>query len=82
MPPHGSRPAVGRRPRGFVGVRGPGAEDYLQRMVSNDVAALGAGEACEALLLTPKARVIAPLTVVRRTFSVPQLSIPPPLAPA
>ncbi|HLM32456.1 MAG TPA: hypothetical protein VK285_00195 [Gaiellaceae bacterium] len=66
MPPHGSRPAVGRRPRGFVGVRGPGAEDYLQRMVSNDVAVLGAGEACEALLLTPKARVIAPLTVVRR----------------
>jgi tRNA-modifying protein YgfZ len=36
-------------------------------MVSNDVAALGAGEACDALLLTPKARVIAPLTVVRRT---------------
>jgi tRNA-modifying protein YgfZ len=67
MPPHGPRPAVGLRPRGFVSVRGPGAEDYLQRMVSNDVAALGAGEACEALLLTPKARVIAPLTVVRRT---------------
>lgn len=67
MPPEDSRPAVGLRPRGFVAVRGPGAEDYLQRMVSNDVAALGAGEACDALLLTPKARVIAPLTVVRRT---------------
>jgi folate-binding protein YgfZ len=62
-----SRPAVGLRSRGFIGVQGPGAEDYLQRMVSNDVAALGAGEACDALLLTPKARVIAPLTVVRRT---------------
>ncbi len=35
-------------------------------MVSNDVAALGPGEACEALLLTPKARVIAPLVVLRR----------------
>ena len=35
-------------------------------MVSNDVEALGAGEACEALLLTAKARVIAPLRVVRR----------------
>ena len=35
-------------------------------MVSNDVDALGAGEACEALLLTAKARVIAPLRVVRR----------------
>jgi len=62
-----SRPATGLRSRSFVGVRGPGAEDYLQRMVSNDVAALGTGEACDALLLTPKARVIAPLTVVRRT---------------
>jgi folate-binding protein YgfZ len=61
-----SRPAVGLRPRAFVGVRGPAAEDYLQRMVSNDVAALAAGDACDALLLTPKARVIAPLKVLRR----------------
>jgi len=35
-------------------------------MVSNDVEALGGGESCEALLLTAKARVIAPLRVVRR----------------
>jgi folate-binding protein YgfZ len=35
-------------------------------MVSNDVEALGAGEACPALLLTAKARVIAPLVVLRR----------------
>jgi len=35
-------------------------------MLSNDVAALGPGESCEALLLTPKARVIAPLVVLRR----------------
>jgi folate-binding protein YgfZ len=35
-------------------------------MVSNDVEALAAGEACEALLLTPKARIVAPLTVLRR----------------
>ena len=35
-------------------------------MVSNDVAALGVGASCEALLLTAKARVIAPLRVVRR----------------
>ncbi len=35
-------------------------------MVSNDVAALGPDEACEALLLTPKARLIAPLVVLRR----------------
>ena len=35
-------------------------------MVSNDVEALALGGACEALLLTSKARVIAPLTVLRR----------------
>jgi folate-binding protein YgfZ len=36
-------------------------------MVSNDVAALGVGERCDALLLTPKSRVIAPLVVLRRS---------------
>jgi tRNA-modifying protein YgfZ len=35
-------------------------------MLSNDVAALAPGETCEALLLTAKARVIAPLRVLRR----------------
>ena len=35
-------------------------------MVSNDVEKLGVGDSCEALLLTPKARVIAPLVVLRR----------------
>jgi folate-binding protein YgfZ len=54
------------RPRAFVRVAGPDAADYLQRMVSNDVAALGVGASCDALLLTPKARVIAPLRVWRR----------------
>ncbi len=54
-----------RRERGFVGVRGPDAEDYLQRMVSQDVA-IAPGEAREALLLTAKARVIATMVVLRR----------------
>jgi folate-binding protein YgfZ len=58
---------VARRPRAFIGVIGPDAADYLQRMVSNDVEALGPGDSCEALLLTPKARIIAPLKVLRRT---------------
>ena len=57
---------VASRPRDYVGVTGPDAPSYLQAMVSNDVEALGPGEACEALLLTPKARVIAPLVVLRR----------------
>ena len=35
-------------------------------MVSNDVESLGVGESCDALLLTAKARVIAPLCVLRR----------------
>lgn len=55
-----------QRPRAFVSVTGPGAADYLNRMVSNEVEALPVGESCEALLLTPKARIVAPMTVWRR----------------
>jgi folate-binding protein YgfZ len=53
---------VAARPRDYVRVAGPDAEDFLQRMLSNDVATAP----CQALLLTPKARVIAPVVVVRR----------------
>jgi len=56
-------PSVAFRPRAYLRVSGPDAEDFLQRMVSNDVAA---HEHCDALLLTPKARIIAPLRIVRR----------------
>ncbi|MFN8186557.1 MAG: hypothetical protein U0R69_05720 [Gaiellales bacterium] len=58
--------AVAWRPRAYVRIAGPQAADHLQRMVSNDVLALAPGESCEALLLTAKARVIAPLVVLRR----------------
>ncbi len=57
---------VGARPRAYVGVAGEDAAAYLQRMVSNDVEALAPGEACQALLLTAKARIVAPLTILRR----------------
>src|SRR5919109_566135 len=57
---------VAQRPRAYLRVAGPDAEDFLQRMVSNDVEALAAGDACPALLLTAKARVIAPVVVLRR----------------
>jgi folate-binding protein YgfZ len=57
---------VAAREREFVRVAGPDAAEYLQRMVSNDVESLAASEACPALLLTAKARVIAPLVVLRR----------------
>jgi folate-binding protein YgfZ len=46
-----------------VRVQGPDAVDYLDRMLSNDVPAAGSAD---ALLLTPKARVIAPVLVWRR----------------
>jgi folate-binding protein YgfZ len=51
------------RPRAYVRVKGPDAEDFLQRMVSNDVTQDGV---VDALLLTAKARLIAPLRVWRR----------------
>jgi tRNA-modifying protein YgfZ len=54
---------IARRPRAFVRVAGPDAEDYLQRMLSNDVTA---GALVDALLLTPKSRLIAPVRVWRR----------------
>ena len=52
-----------RRPRAYVRVQGPDAVDYLNRMLSNDVPDEGS---VDALLLTPKARVIAPVLVWRR----------------
>src|SRR5206468_8242703 len=56
---------VAARERAYLRVAGPDAADYLQRMVSNDVEALQVGEACPALLLTAKARLIAPVVVWR-----------------
>jgi folate-binding protein YgfZ len=52
-----------RRPRAYVRVQGPDAVDYLNRMLSNDVPDSGSAD---ALLLTVKARVIAPVLVWRR----------------
>ncbi len=58
--------AVYRRPRAFVGVKGADAASHLNKMLSNEIEGLDIGAACEALLLTPKARVIALLVVYRR----------------
>jgi tRNA-modifying protein YgfZ len=58
---------VAPRPRAFLRVAGADAAAFLQALVSNDVEALAEGESCEALLLTPRARVIATLVVVRRS---------------
>lgn len=59
-------PTAARRPRDFVAVRGPDAAGYLERMLSNEVESLAVGESRAALLLTPKARVIAPVVAWRR----------------
>jgi tRNA-modifying protein YgfZ len=56
-------PAAARRPRAYVRVQGRDAVDFLNRMLSNDVPSEGS---VDALLLTPKARVIAPVLVWRR----------------
>jgi folate-binding protein YgfZ len=53
---------VAERNRDYLGVRGPDAEDFLQRMLSNDVSQAP----CDALLLTAKGRIVAPLRVLRR----------------
>jgi folate-binding protein YgfZ len=55
-------PTAAIRLRDYVAVLGPDAAEFLDRMLSNDVSQAP----CQALLLTPKARVIAPLVVVRR----------------
>ena len=54
-----------RLDRGYVAVSGPEAGEFLERMVSNEVVSLEPGEARQALLLTPKSRIVAPLRVVR-----------------
>src|SRR5215210_3435157 len=53
--------------RGYVAVTGPEAGEFLERMVSNEVVSLDAGESRPALLLTPKSRIVAPLRVVRES---------------
>jgi tRNA-modifying protein YgfZ len=58
-------PSAVRVDRGYVEVTGPDAEDFLERMLSNEVASLEVGAARQALLLTPKGRIIAPLRAVR-----------------
>lgn len=54
------------RPRDCVGVTGKDAESYLNRMLSNDVSKVPVKGSQDALLLTAKARVIAPVRLVRR----------------
>src|SRR5690606_40866239 len=52
-------------PRDVVRVAGPDAVDYLQGQLSQDVAALGPGEAAWSFLLQPTGKVDAWLRVTR-----------------
>jgi tRNA-modifying protein YgfZ len=59
-------PTVAKLDRGYVEVTGPDSEDFLERMLSNEIASLEFGaDGRPALLLTPKGRIIAPLRVLR-----------------
>jgi folate-binding protein YgfZ len=54
-----------RRGRAFTLLDGPDAVKFLQGMVTNDVDAIDVGSAGYALLLTPKARVVADMRLTR-----------------
>jgi folate-binding protein YgfZ len=60
-------PTLVRLDRGYVAVSGPDAAEFLERMLSNEVASLepDGRKARPALLLTSKSRIVAPLRVVR-----------------
>jgi glycine cleavage system aminomethyltransferase T len=51
--------------RAFTLLDGPDAARFLQGMVTNDVDAIAVGSAAYALLLTPKARVVADMRLTR-----------------
>lgn len=51
--------------RAFIAVTGPDAEAFLQNLLTQDLAGICDGESRRALLLTPKAKVLADLRVTR-----------------
>ncbi|CAA9527236.1 MAG: tRNA-modifying protein YgfZ [uncultured Thermoleophilia bacterium] len=56
---------IGVRDRLFTRFEGPHATRFLQGMVTQDVAGLAVGDARYALMLTPKARVLSDLRLLR-----------------
>jgi folate-binding protein YgfZ len=60
--------AVGRfdrSERGKLALTGPDSAEFLDSLLSNDIAALEPGSGCEATLLTPKGRLLAEVRVLR-----------------
>src|SRR4051794_9123045 len=62
---HEGRAVADRSARGLVRVHGRDAGKLLQGIVTSDVDALDVGKAQPSLLLTPKGRVVADLTILR-----------------
>ena len=55
--------SVDRSHRGRIVVSGADRASYLQGLLTNDVAALGAGHGCYAAYLTPQGRMVADMWV-------------------
>src|ERR1700724_457783 len=55
--------SIDRSDRGRIVVSGADRASYLQGLLTNDIAALGAGSGCYAAYLTPQGRMIADLFV-------------------
>jgi folate-binding protein YgfZ len=53
-----------RSEQGKLALSGPGAKEFLQGQVSNDVLALSSGAGCYATLLTPKGKMLADLRIL------------------
>ena len=54
---------IRRAGRGLIAVEGPDRADFLQGLLTNDVAALGDGTGCYAAYLTPQGRMVADMDV-------------------
>jgi folate-binding protein YgfZ len=54
---------VDRSARGRLRIHGPKASELVTGLVTNDVAALAAGQGCYAAALTPKGKIIADLRI-------------------
>src|SRR4051795_9730490 len=55
---------VDRAESGKLALTGPGAKEFLNGQVSNDIEALAPGAGCYAALLTPKGKMLADLRVI------------------
>lgn len=63
--------------RAFVEVAGPDAEAFLQNLLTQDLAGIADGESRRALLLTPKAKVLADVRVTRLSHEHLLLDVEP-----